>query len=228
MNKSAIATRTSSLPMKILIVDDHILFREGLAAIIRSEADIEIVGMAGSVQEAIAQARDSKPDIILMDFSLPDGTGADATHAILREHPECKIVFLTMSEDDADLFNAIRSGAKGYLLKNMQPHKLVASLRAVKRGESAISRSMTMRLMEELSRTKKTEYPVDATLTHREMDVLRAVAAGLSNQEIANSLVISENTVKYHVHSMLGKLGLSDRKELAAYAREHGFINPKD
>lgn len=228
MNKRVVSSPPHSPPMKILIVDDHILFREGLAAIIRSEADIEIVGMAGSVQEAVALTRTSAPEIVLMDFSLPDGTGADATRAILREQPECKVVFLTMSEDDDDLFNAIRSGAKGYLLKNMQPHKLVASLRAVKKGESALSRSMTMRLMEELSRTKKTEYPPDATLTHREMDVLRAVAAGLSNQEIASSLVISENTVKYHVHSMLGKLGLSDRKELAAYAREHGFISPKD
>ncbi|MDL1911590.1 response regulator transcription factor [Chloroflexi bacterium CFX6] len=210
--------------MKIVIVDDHILFREGLMAIIHPEPDIEVVGMAGTVQEAIELVRTVKPDIVLMDFSLPDGNGAEATRMILRECPECKIVFLTMSEEDEDLFEAIRSGAKGYLLKNMQPRKLVVALRSVQKGESALSRSMTTRLMEELSRTKKTEYPQDATLTHREADVLRALASGLSNQEIAERLYISENTVKYHVHSMLGKLGLNNRRELASYAREHGYL----
>lgn len=208
--------------MKIIIVDDHVLFREGLAAIIRSEPDIEILGMAGSVREAVALARTVKPEIALMDFSLPDGSGADATRMILQEHADCKIVFLTMSEDDENLFAAIRSGAKGYLLKNMHPQKLVVALRSVQKGESALSRSMTMRLMEELSRTKKTEPPKENTLTHREMDVIKAVAKGLSNQEIAKQLFISENTVKYHVHSILGKLGLADRRELASFAREHG------
>ena len=210
--------------IRIAIVDDHALFREGLASIIRSEPDIEVIGLAGTVREAVATARLSKPDMILMDFSLPDGTGADATRQILVDHPECKIVFLTMSEEDDDLFDAIRAGAKGYLLKNMQPSKLVVALRSVQNGESAISRTMTMRLMEELSRTKKIEPLVDATLTRREIDVIQALAGGLSNTEIAQQLFISENTVKYHVHSALGKLGLSDRKQLAAYAREHGLL----
>src|SRR5689334_22641499 len=114
--------------MKIVIVDDHILFREGLAAIIRSETDFEIVGQAGTVQEAIELVGILKPDMVLMDFGLPDGTGADATRAILKKHPQCKVVFLTMSENDEDLFDAIRSGAKGYLLKNMRPSKLVFTL----------------------------------------------------------------------------------------------------
>lgn len=210
--------------MKILIVDDHILFREGLAAIIRPERDFEIAGLAGTVKEAVDMAALTKPDLILMDFSLPDGTGADATRRILEAYPLCKIVFLTMSEQDDDLLEAIRSGAKGYLLKNMQPQKLIVALRSVQKGESALSRSMTMRLMEELSRTKKPEYPQESTLTHREMDVLRAIASGMSNQEIAKHLFISENTVKYHVHSILGKLGLTDRKEVIAYAREHGLM----
>ena len=208
--------------MKLIIVDDHVLFREGLAAIIRSEPDIEILGMAGSVREAVVLAQTVKPEIALMDFSLPDGSGADATRMILQEHPDCKIVFLTMSEEDENLFAAIRSGAKGYLLKNMHPQKLVVALRSVQKGESALSRSMTMRLMEELSRTKKIETPKENTLTHREMDVIKAVAQGLSNQEIAKQLFISENTVKYHVHSILGKLGLADRRELANFARQHG------
>jgi len=159
-----------------------------------------------------------------MDFSLPDGTGAEATRLILKENPACKIVFLTMSEEDENLFDAIRSGAKGYLLKNMQPQKLVSALRSVQKGESALSRSMTMRLMEELSRSKKPEPLRDSTLTRREIDVIRSVASGLSNADTAKQLFISENTVKYHVHSILGKLGLSDRRELTVYAREQGLI----
>lgn len=212
--------------MKIIIVDDHVLFREGLAAIIRSESDIKILGQAGSVREAVTTVKELKPDMVLMDFGLPDGTGAEATRAILQEHPECKIVFLTMSEQDDDLFAAIRSGAKGYLLKNMRPSKLISSLRAVQKGESAISRSMTLRLMEELARTKETPRALEPTLTRREIEVLRELASGFSNQEIAQHLFISENTVKYHVHSILEKLNLSDRKDAAVYARAHGFVKP--
>ena len=211
-------------PIRLVVVDDHILFREGLIAIVRSAPDVEVVGQAGSVSEAIELVRTIKPDIILMDFGLPDGTGADATRAILKEHPECKIVFLTMSEDDEDLFAAIRSGARGYLLKNIHPSKLISTLRSVQQGESALSRTMTLRVMEELSRTRKTEYPTEVTLTHREIDVLRAIATGLSNQDIANHLFFFENTVKYHVHSILEKLKLSNRKEAATYARAHGLI----
>jgi DNA-binding NarL/FixJ family response regulator len=210
--------------MKIIIVDDHVLFREGLAAIIRSETDIEIIGQAGSVQEAIELVKILKPDLVLMDFGLPDGTGADATRAILKEYPQCKIVFLTMSEEDEHLFAAIRSGAKGYLLKNMRPSKLISTLRSVQQGESALSRSMTLRLMEELARSKASSPTADPTLTRREMEVLRELASGVSNQEIADHLFISENTVKYHVHSILEKLNLSDRRDAAIYAREHGLI----
>jgi DNA-binding NarL/FixJ family response regulator len=159
-----------------------------------------------------------------MDFGLPDGTGADATRRILEEDPEFKIVFLTMSDEDEDLFEAIRSGAKGYLLKDMRPQKLVAALRSVQNGESAISRSMTMRLMEQFAHTKQPVRTLESTLTRREVDVLRELATGKSNQEIAKSLVISENTVKYHIHSILDKLGLSDRKDAALYAREHGLV----
>ncbi len=210
--------------MKLIVVDDHILFREGLAAIIRSEPDFEIVGHAGTVREAIELARALKPDMILMDFGLPDGTGVDATRSILAEHPRCKIVFLTMSEEDERLFASIRSGAKGYLLKNMRPSKLIATLRSVQQGESALSRSMTLRLMEELARTKELQQTGDPTLTRRELEVLRELASGLSNLEIAERLFISENTVKYHVHSILEKLNLSDRRDAAIYAREHGLI----
>lgn len=212
--------------MKLIIVDDHVLFREGLAAIVRSEPDIEVIGQAGTVQEAIEVVLELKPDMVLMDFGLPDGNGADASRAILKEYPACKIIFLTMSEEDENLFAAIRSGAKGYLLKNMRPAKLVSTLRSVQKGESALSRSMTLRLMEELARTKEPQRSGegDPTLTRRELEVLRELAAGLSNQEIAERLFISENTVKYHVHSILEKLNLSDRRDAAIYAREHRLL----
>lgn len=211
-------------PIRIIVVDDHNLFREGLVAIIRSEVDIEIVGQAGTVRDAVEMVRSMDPDMVLMDFTLPDGTGVDATREILQERPHCKIVFLTMSEEDENLFAAIRGGAKGYLLKNMQPKKLVAAIKSVHQGESALSRSMTMRVMEELARTKSPGHTGDPTLTRRELEVLRELASGFSNSEIATRLVVSENTVKYHVHSILGKLGLSDRREAADYARKHGII----
>lgn len=210
--------------IRIVVVDDHILFREGLVAIVRSEANIEVVGQAGTVREAIDLVVSVKPDVVLMDFGLPDGTGVDATRAIMKEDPGCKIIFLTMSEEDEDLFSAVRSGAKGYLLKNMHPSKLVATIKSVFDGESALSRSMTLRLMEELARTKEPLHNGDPTLTRRELDVLRELASGFSNSEIADHLVIAENTVKYHVHSILDKLGLSDRREAAEYAKKHGLI----
>jgi len=212
--------------IRLVIVDDHALFREGLASIIRLEPDIEVSGLAGSVREAVDVVRTLKPDVVLMDFTLPDGTGADATRMVLKEDPDCKIIFLTMSEEDENLFAAIRSGAKGYLLKNMSPSKLVATIRSVQQGESALSRTMTLRLMEELSRTKEPEHLEDATLaklTRREIDVLREIVKGSTNQEIAKQLYLSENTVKYHVHSILQKLGLPSRRAAAIFAKEHGI-----
>ena len=214
--------------LKLVLVDDHALFLEGLASILRLEPDIEIVGLAGSVKEAVEMVHSLKPEIVLMDFSLSDGTGADATRMILDEHPECKIVFLTMSENDENLFSAIRSGAKGYLLKNMSPSKLVATVRAVQRGESAVSRAMTLRLMEELSRTDEPDKFRDSqveTLTQREMEVLRELAKGMTNREIAEQLYISKNTVKYHVHSILDKLDLPNRGEAAKFAKKHGLTD---
>ena len=215
---------TNHAAVRVVVVDDHILFREGLVAIIRSEPGVDVVGQAGSVREAVDIVNSLKPDVVLMDFSLPDGTGADATRQIMEMCPDCKIIFLTMSEQDENLFTAIRSGAKGYLLKNMHPTKLVASIKSVYEGESALSRSMTVLLMDELARSKAPEHKGDPTLTRRELEILRELASGFSNSEIADHLFIAENTVKYHVHSILGKLGLSDRKEAAEYARKHGLI----
>ncbi len=212
--------------MKLIIVDDHNLFREGLATIVQREPDIEVVGLVGTVREAVDAVRTLRPDIILMDFSLPDGTGADATKKIMQEDPGCKVVFMTMSDRDEDLFDAVRSGAVGYLVKNITPSKLVDTLRSVQRGESALSGPMTLRLMKEFSKTKPAEDsddPALGRLTPGEKMVLAEIVAGKRNQEIAELLHISENTVKSHVHSILRKLNLRDRKEVAKFAREHGF-----
>jgi two-component system NarL family response regulator len=213
--------------MKIMIVDDHVLFREGLASIISHEKDITIAGLAGSVKDAVELADQTRPDIVLMDFGLPDGTGADAARAILSNHPACKIVFLTMSEEDEHLFSAVRSGAVGYLLKNMRPANLVAAIRAVHHGESAISRTMTLRLLGELAHPGPAGQPDSLAgnhLTPREKEILRELADGGSNKEIAQRLFISENTVKYHVHALLGKLNVKDRTAAAEYARAHGLV----
>ncbi len=217
--------------MRLQIVDDHVLFREGLAAIIRSEADIEIVGLLGTVREAVESARSLRPDVILMDFALPDGTGLDATRAILAEHPTCKVIFLTMSEEDDHLMAAISAGAKGYLLKNMRPAQLLASLRSVYNGEGALAGSMTLRLMEKLSQSPPPQPLVldpeedrFELLTSRELEVLRVLASGKSNQEIGQYLFISENTVRYHIHSILAKLNLPNRTEAARFAHRQGLV----
>lgn len=211
--------------MKMLIVDDHVLFREGLASIIRAEPDMEIAGLAGTVRDAVEMAGRIKPDIILMDFTLPDGTGADATRLILGAHSICNIIFLTMTDEDENLFDAIRSGAKGYLLKDMHPSKLVSAIRSVYKGESALSRAMTLRVMKELSQTKKADMAqASPTLTRRELDVLQSIATGKTNQEIGKELFLSENTVKFHVHSILEKLRLKDRREAVTFARERGLV----
>jgi two-component system NarL family response regulator len=231
--------------IRVLIVDDHILFREGVALILRADPEIQIVGTGGSVREAVELAARHKPDVTLMDFSLPDGTGLEATAQILSFAPDSKIVFLTVSGEDERLFSALRAGASGYLLKNVSPDRLVAALRAVLNGEIALSRAMTTRLIEEFRRTpplapaaapdsaaapapapagEKMEAGPIARLTQRELDVLRELSRGFSNQEIAGHLCLSLNTVKFHVHSILEKLGVDDRGAAAQYARGHGLL----
>jgi DNA-binding NarL/FixJ family response regulator len=211
--------------IRVLIVDDHHLFGAGLAAIIQQEPDIQVVDIAGTVAEGVDAVDAHMPDIVLMDFNLPDGSGAEATRLILARHPACKVVFLSMSEKEDDLIAAIRSGAVGYLLKNMKPARLIATLRAVQNGESALSNAMTLTLMKELSRRPSAETPSQAALkalTAREQEIFAHLAAGKSNQEIALALHISDNTVKYHVHSILTKLDLKDRKDAARFFNTGG------
>jgi DNA-binding NarL/FixJ family response regulator len=214
--------------MHILIVDDHILFREGLAGLLRSQPDMQVVGECGSVQEAIDTALEVRPDTVLMDFSLPDGTGLEATRAILANQPDTQVIFLTVHENDERLISAMRAGAKGYLLKNLSVNKLLASLRALERGEVALSRSMMARIIEEFAQSEPTAAGMPSpliSLTAREIEVLQELAAGITNQEIANRLFISENTVKNHVHNILDKLKLNNRREAIDFARKHGLAS---
>ena len=211
--------------MKLVIVDDHILFREGITQLIARQTDMTIIGEGGSVREAIELVRKLRPDLILMGFSLPDGTGLDAASAILSEQPNAKIIFLTSHDDNESLFAVVRMGAKGLLNKNIPASRLLAALRGVERGEAAISREMTARLMGEFARANQSPVQEDtpfAGLTAREMQVLRELATDATNREIADRLFISENTVRNHMHKILEKLGVSGRREAVNLARQHG------
>jgi DNA-binding NarL/FixJ family response regulator len=213
--------------MRVLIVDDHVLFRDGLVSLLNAQPDFEVVGQAGGVQEAIAIAQDLRPDVVLMDFGLPDGTGLEATRAIMADRPGTNIVFLTVHEEDDQLFAAIRSGARGYLLKNVPVAKLLTYLRGVACGEAAITGVLASRILSEFSRMqapRRFAQPELDELTSREVQVLQELAAGASNHEIAGHLVISENTVKNHVRSILGKLNLRNRREAASFARQYGLV----
>jgi two-component system response regulator NreC len=212
--------------INILIVDDHVLFRAGLASLIKAQPDFNVLGEAGTMQEAVTMAFALKPDLILMDFNLPDGTGLDATKTILQKRPDTQIVLLTMHEDDDRLFAAIRSGAKGYLNKNLPVAKLLASLRGLELGQAAISRVMTSRILNEFSKMEKPENSDDQVfdqLTRRELEVLQELANGSTNREIGDKLYITENTVKNHVHNILDKLNLDNRREIIKLAQNHGL-----
>ncbi len=213
--------------MKILIVDDHILFRQGLIGLFDEESDFSVVGDVGTIKEAIRVAKDARPDMILMDFGLPDGSGVDATKAILKILPDCKIIFLTVYPEHGKLIEAVRAGAKGYLLKNLPIDKLIMALRGVDDGEAAISRSMTTELIDELAHMGESASQPEsliAKLTDREIQVLREIGTNANNHEIAERLFISENTVKHHIYSIMEKLDLPNRREAARLARKLGII----
>lgn len=222
-----------SFVIRLLLVDDHVLFREGLVSLIAPQPDMDVAGQAGSVQEAVTLARQLHPDIVLMDQTLPDGDGVEATQAILAESSATKIVFLTVHEDDEVLFAAIRAGAVGFLFKNTRAAELLARLRAVARGEAGISPTIARRILEEFSRTPAGHQAgpiLSNELTAREVEIVRAIAQGASNRDIARQLFISENTVKNHVRNVLSKLRLRSRRDVADYARAHGLapLDPPD
>ena len=209
---------------RILLIDEHILFREGLASMLNSLPDFAVVGQAGLVCKAIEKAIELKPDIIIMDILCGDGSGADAIKLILAKSPNSKIVILTTHESDELFFAALQNGAKGYLHKDVPFNTLLASIRAMVRGETALSRAQFTRVLDVFARkrliTENGSYLYE-NLTEREMDVVKDLELGNTNREIADHLSITENTVKRHVHSILKKLGLRNRREVARYARFH-------
>ena len=209
---------------RVLVVDDHIMFREGLISLLCSTPDFSVIDQAGTMNDGIEKALIHKPDIILMDFSLPDGTGLDATRIILAQVPECKIVFLTVYETDENLLSAIRLGAKGYMLKNVSSSSLIASLRALEQGEIAMSRKMMSKALE-YSRFAMSSPSQDvmSRLSPREIDILFELQNDTTNAEIAQHLYLSENTVKHHVHNILEKLGINNRRQAGMIAKQLGI-----
>jgi len=210
----------------VLLVDDHILFRKGLASLLSSQPDFVVVGEAGDGLEGLEKARALKPDIILMDVTMPRCSGPEATRLITREMPDMQIVMLSVSDDDQDLFAAVRAGAIGYLLKSIKPDELFARLRGIAAGEAPISRVMAAKLLRELARSQAHPTPPanwPQQITEREREVLQCVAKGMTNREIGEALNIAENTVKNHVRSILDKLHLANRAQMAAYAVQAGL-----
>ncbi|ADP84028.1 response regulator [Pseudofrankia inefficax] len=209
-------------PIRVLIVDDHALFRRGLEMVLAQEPDIEVVGEAADGSEAVTMAGEMAPDIVLMDVRMPRRGGIDATSAIKEAVPSAKIVMLTISDEEADLYDAIKAGAMGYLLKEISIDEVAADIRAVYNGQSLISPSMASKLLSEFASMikNKDDRPQLPTprLTDREMEVLRLVAKGLNNRDIAKQLFISENTVKNHIRNILEKLQLHSRMEAVVYA----------
>ena len=214
-------------PIRVLLVDDHVLFRKGLASLIDPLEDMEVVGEAGDGREALERARELMPDLILMDIHMPGWDGLRATQLIKEEMPYVKIVMLTVSDDDKDLFEAIKSGAQGYLLKNLETEELFELLRGVYRGEAPISHLTAARILDEFTRLAQEgdRYPsAGESLTPREKEVLQLVAQGSTNKEIASQLFITENTAKNHLRNILEKLHVQNRIQAAVYAVREGLL----
>jgi DNA-binding NarL/FixJ family response regulator len=213
---------------RVLLADDHVLFRKGLAQLLNSQPDFQVVGEAGDGTEALQKAQELMPDLILMDINMPLCDGRTATRLIKAELPYVVIVILTVSDDEQDLFAAIKAGAQGYLLKKIDPADLFEQLRGLGRGEAAISRLMANKILREFARDEPSPARhSNSVLSDREQEVLRLVTQGLTNREIAARLVISENTVKNHLRNILSKLHLENRVQAAAYALKEGLAPGK-
>jgi DNA-binding NarL/FixJ family response regulator len=210
--------------MRVVIADDHTLVRRGLRNLLEAHG-IAVVGEAQDGREAVELARAQQPDIVLMDLRMPGMNGLTATRLVSAELPTVKVVVLTASEDDDDLFDAVASGAQGYLLKNVEPDRFFALLDGVAQGEPAFTPGLACRILRALARPSTAEQTLE-TLTAREQQVLELLVQGVtSNRELAARLVVSENTVKYHLRNILGKLHLQNRAQVVAYALRHGMVD---
>ncbi len=217
--------------IKVLIVDDHALFRRGLQMVLEGEADIDVVGEAGDGHEAAKTAEDTTPDVVLMDVRMPKRSGIEATRVIKDVLPSTKILMLTISDEEADLYEAIKAGASGYLLKEISIDEVANAVRSVNQGQSLISPSMASKLLTEFAtmakrRDERTQM-AGPRLTDRELQVLKLVAKGQNNKDIGDSLYISENTVKNHVRNILEKLHLHSRMEAVVYAVKEKLLDIK-
>ncbi|HYY90009.1 MAG TPA: response regulator transcription factor [Chloroflexota bacterium] len=217
--------------MRVLIADDHPLFRDGLRGLLEARG-IEVVGEARNGREAVDLVRRLGPDVALMDLSMPEMTGLEATRLISANQPAVKVVILTASEDDADLFEAIKSGAQGYIFKNLDSTEFFRLLEGVERGEPALTPALARKLLGEFARppsAKPTEVEGPGALTEREREVLDLLVQGVtSNKDLAERLVVTENTVKYHLRNILDKLHVQNRAQVVAYAVRHGMVEPED
>ncbi len=206
--------------MRVLLADDHALVRAGIASLLRASG-VEVVAEAGDGDEAITYARQLRPDLIFMDIKMPRRNGLEATKAIKAELPEIKVVMLTVSDEDADLFEAIKSGAEGYLLKNLRESEFADVLARIANDEPILSPPLARKLLREFARLKES---TSEGLTKREMDVLALVARGATNKEIAAELYVSPSTVDFHMRNILAKLHLRNRAQVVAWAVEHGLV----
>jgi DNA-binding NarL/FixJ family response regulator len=209
-------------PTRVLVADDHQLMREGTAALLAADARLEVVGLARDGREALALTAKRSPDVVLLDLNMPVLGGLEACAQLRRDHPETAVLVLTVSEEEPDLYAALRVGASGYLVKDMPPSELVEAVLAVARGEPRIAAAMAGRMLAELGgRSPDTPDDPLGALSEREREVLTLLAEGLRNREIAERLVISEATVKTHVRHVLEKLRFRNRAEAAAFAARH-------
>ncbi|MCL6517666.1 response regulator transcription factor [Alicyclobacillus sp.] len=219
----------ASRKIRVLVVDDHELFRQGVCTILGRAGDLEVVDQAEDGRQAVEKCRQHLPDVVLMDINMPVCDGLEATRQIKREHPYVKILILTVSDAEESLFEAVKSGASGYVLKNASPQEVMDSVRRVSAGEPVIPGNLAMQIISEFSKpvVKPVQQQVEQ-LTEREIEVLRYLSAGATNKDIAQALYISENTVRNHVRNILEKLHLSNRVQAAAYAIREGYVMKKD
>lgn len=214
--------------LRVLLVDDHALFRQGLKSLLESRPNIEVVGSAGDGLEAIALARTTVPHVILMDIEMPRCDGLEATRQIKREFPHIKIVVLTVVDDDDTIFEAIKCGAQGYLLKTLEAYQLFDMLDGLQRGDAALSGVIAAKILKEFKRPAPSpdeKLPVVEDLSEREREVLELIVMGKTNKEIADDLVITENTVKTYLANILAKLHLQNRIQAAVYAVSQGLVD---
>jgi two-component system nitrate/nitrite response regulator NarL len=214
------------LPLRILVADDHLLFRQGLISLMQTRPDlVKVIGEASSGREAVAMAQDLHPDVALLDIFMPEGDGLQAAKVIRETVPKTAIVILTSSELDEHLYQAVRIGVAGYLLKTLDAHELFDLLGGIEHDEAAMTRAMAARLLRETSRRAGKTGLQPEELTEREVEVLHLIVRGASNPEIAEALYISVNTVKTHIKNILTKLRLENRTQMAAYAVQNGLVS---